>query len=26
MSKVIDDLTLEKSGAFLSHWGNKEWL
>lgn len=24
--KVIEDLTLEQSGQFLSHWGNKEWL
>ncbi|KAA1472251.1 NAD(P)-binding protein [Dentipellis sp. KUC8613] len=26
MLKVFDDLTLESSGAFLSHKGNKEWL
>lgn len=24
--KVIENLTLEQSGQFLSHWGNKEWL
>ncbi|PVI01304.1 NAD(P)-binding protein [Periconia macrospinosa] len=24
--KVIEGLTLENSGAYLSHWGNKEWL
>jgi hypothetical protein len=24
--KVIDGLTIEDSGKFLSHWGNKEWL
>lgn len=23
---VINALTLEKSGQFLSHWGNKAWL
>lgn len=26
MRKVIDDLTLEKSGDFLSQYGNKQWL
>ncbi|TVY80504.1 putative oxidoreductase [Lachnellula suecica] len=25
-NKVIDGLTVEDSGKFLSHWGNKEWL
>jgi hypothetical protein len=24
--KVIEDVTLEQSGSFLSHFGNKEWL
>ncbi len=24
--KVIENLTLEQSGAFLSHLGNKQWL
>ncbi|KAG0647218.1 Pestheic acid cluster transcriptional regulator 3 [Hyphodiscus hymeniophilus] len=24
--KVIENLPFEQSGAFLSHWGNKEWL
>ena len=24
--KVIDNLTIEDSGKFLSHWGNKNWL
>jgi hypothetical protein len=24
--KVIEDITLENTGAFLSHKGNKEWL
>jgi hypothetical protein len=24
--KVIDDLTIENTGAFLSHHGNKTWL
>jgi hypothetical protein len=24
--KVIEDITLEKSGFFLSHKGTKEWL
>ncbi len=24
--KVIDDITLEQSGDFVSHWGNKECL
>jgi len=24
--KVIDSLTIESSGAFLSHHGNKSWL
>lgn len=24
--RVIDGLTIEDSGKFLSHWGNKEWL
>ena len=26
MKKVIDDRTIEDSGAFLSHLGSKEWL
>ncbi|TFK56886.1 NAD(P)-binding protein [Heliocybe sulcata] len=26
MRKVIDNFTVEQSGAFLSHWGNKQWL
>lgn len=24
--KVIDNMTIEDSGAFLSHLGSKEWL
>jgi hypothetical protein len=24
--KVIDGLTIEDTGKFLSHWGNKQWL
>jgi NAD(P)-dependent dehydrogenase (short-subunit alcohol dehydrogenase family) len=24
--KVIDNVTIAESGAFLSHWGNKSWL
>lgn len=24
--KVIEDVTIEDSGDFLSHLGNKEWL
>jgi len=24
--KVIEGITLEQSGSFLSHKGNKEWL
>jgi hypothetical protein len=24
--KVIEDLTIESTGAFLSHHGNKRWL
>ncbi|PVH75014.1 NAD(P)-binding protein [Cadophora sp. DSE1049] len=24
--KVIEDLTIEDTGRFLSHWGNKQWL
>lgn len=24
--KVIDNMTIEESGAFLSHFGSKEWL
>jgi hypothetical protein len=24
--KVIDSLTIENTGAFLSHHGNKSWL
>ena len=26
LKKVIDNITIEDSGAFLSHLGNKEWL
>lgn len=26
MKKVIDNMTIEDSGAFLSHLGSKEWL
>ncbi|TFK51902.1 NAD(P)-binding protein [Heliocybe sulcata] len=26
MRKVIDGFTIEESGQFLSHWGNKRWL
>lgn len=26
MKKVIDNITIEDSGAFLSHLGSKEWL
>jgi NAD(P)-dependent dehydrogenase (short-subunit alcohol dehydrogenase family) len=26
MRKVIDNVTVRDSGAFLSHWGNKKWL
>lgn len=26
LKKVIDNITIEDSGAFLSHHGNKEWL
>jgi hypothetical protein len=26
MRKIIDDVTVKDSGAFLSHWGNKQWL
>jgi len=26
MIKVINDVKLEDTGSFLSHWGNKEWL
>jgi len=24
--KVLDDLTIDQSGQFLSHRGNKQWL
>jgi hypothetical protein len=24
--KVIDEITIESTGAFLSHHGNKSWL
>ncbi|KZT27667.1 NAD(P)-binding protein, partial [Neolentinus lepideus HHB14362 ss-1] len=26
MRKVIDNFTIEQTGAYLSHWGNKQWL
>lgn len=26
MKNVIDNMTVEDSGAFLSHLGSKEWL
>lgn len=26
LKKVIDNMTIEDSGEFLSHLGNKEWL
>jgi hypothetical protein len=24
--KVIENITIDQSGQFLSHWGNKQWL
>jgi hypothetical protein len=24
--QVIDNVTIEQSGSFLSHFGNKEWI